>query len=183
MQIEKTVLHVGCGPKNPLSLDPVFRKDDWKELRLDINPDVKPDIIGTITDMNGVKNSSVHAVYSSQNLEHLFAHEVEIALKEFYRVLMTSGFALIKVPNLTFFAQQVVDGNLENTVYDSPAGPISAIDVLWGFRPSIEKGNHYMAHKTGFTAETLKAKMEACGFKNIIVEIENYNLVAVGSKG
>ncbi len=183
MPIEKTVLHVGCGPNNPENLDPVFRKEDWREIRLDINPDVKPDIIGTITDMSGVADASVHAVYSSQNLEHLFPHEVIIALKEFYRVLTTAGFALVKVPDLMYFAKQVAEGNLEGTIYTSPAGPISAIDVLWGYRPAIEKGNHYMAHKTGFTPDTLKDKMESCGFENVIVEVQNYNLVAVGSKG
>ena len=50
----KKVLHVGCGPPNPQSLHKQFRGEEWEEIRLDINPDVEPDIVGSITDMSGV---------------------------------------------------------------------------------------------------------------------------------
>ena len=41
----KTFLHVGCGPQNKHGLKG-FESADWQEIRLDINPEVKPDIIG-----------------------------------------------------------------------------------------------------------------------------------------
>lgn len=78
---------MGCGPSNPNALPQDFRGDDWVEIRLDINPNVQPDIIGTITDLSGVPNNSVDAVYSSHNLEHIYNFEVPIALAEFKRVL------------------------------------------------------------------------------------------------
>ena len=77
----KKLLHVGCGPKHPL---PAFLTgDEWQEIRLDIDPNVKPDIIASITHMAAVDNASVDGVYSSHNLEHLFAHEVPIRWANF----------------------------------------------------------------------------------------------------
>ena len=73
---KKCVLHVGCGPQNPEALHPVFRHPQWQELRLDINPAVKPDIVGSMTDMQAVADDSVDAIWSFHNLDHLFAHEV-----------------------------------------------------------------------------------------------------------
>jgi len=39
----KTLLHVGCGPEDKSDLKG-FDNDDWKEIRLDIDEDVNPDI-------------------------------------------------------------------------------------------------------------------------------------------
>ncbi len=43
----KTVLHVGCGVNLPHKLHPVFHTPEWREVRLDIDPDVQPDQVGT----------------------------------------------------------------------------------------------------------------------------------------
>ncbi len=178
----KTVLHVGCGMQRPGALHEVFSKGDWKEVRLDINPDVKPDIVASITDMSPVETESVDAVWSSHNLEHLFSHEVPVALREFYRVLKPGGFALVTMPNLQAVAKHVAQGNLEDTLFVSPAGPIAALDIIFGHRASVLSGNHFMAHKTGFTAHTLGQKFRDVGFIKVQVKEEGYNLWAVGHK-
>jgi len=41
----KTFLNVGCGPKSELKIRG-FDNDDWKEIRLDIDEGVNPDIVG-----------------------------------------------------------------------------------------------------------------------------------------
>jgi hypothetical protein len=47
-------------------------------------------------------------------------------------------------------------------LYVSPAGPICAIDILYGHRGYIANGNVFMAHKCGFTYQSLvKAFFEA----------------------
>jgi len=46
----------------------------------------------------------------------------------------------------------------------SPAGPISPIDILWGHRLSLARGNYYMAHKVGFTAQSLTQALLEAGF-------------------
>ena len=159
----KTFLHVGCGPQNKHGLKG-FESADWQEIRLDINPEVKPDIIGTLTDMRDVKTGSVDAIYSSHNIEHLYPHEVHIALSEFHRVLKPNGFVVITCPDLMSVCEAVSKDRLLEPLYESPAGPISAIDILYGHRGFIAQGNHYMAHKCGFTYSVLTGVFHEAGF-------------------
>lgn len=175
---KKKVLHVGCGPYNPDALPPELRTEEWQEIRLDINPAVNPDILGTITDLSAVPDESLNAVFSSHNIEYIYTYEVPRALQEFKRVLKPQGFAMITCPDVQAVAVEVAQGNLEKTLYISPAGPIAAIDILYGLGTSIEQGNYYMAHKTAFTAESLKEKLLKAGFEQVKVRREGLNLWA-----
>ena len=58
----KTFLHVGCGPQNESQIKG-FDNDSWKEIRFDIDENVNPDIVGTLTDMKLVKTGSMDAVH------------------------------------------------------------------------------------------------------------------------
>lgn len=179
----KTVLHVGCGPYNPKKLHATFQSEEWQEVRLDINEAVKPDIIASLTDMSAVKNESVDAVWSSHNVEHLYPHEVSIALREFWRVLKADGFALITLPDLQPVAELIVQDKLEEPAYQSPAGPIAPLDILYGHRASIARGNHFMAHKTGFTAKSLGNALVKAGFAQVRLKRgNNFDLWAIAHK-
>ena len=130
----KTFLHVGCGFQNKSYLKG-FDNDNWKEIRLDIDKNVNPDIVGTLTDMSLVKSRSVDAVYSSHNIEHIYPHEVPIALKEFYRVLKDDGIVVITCPDLQSVCEAVVKDKLLEPLYETPEGhKISPIDILYGWR-------------------------------------------------
>ncbi len=162
-----TILHVGCG-RAPLPAS--FTREQWHEIRYDIDPAVEPDLIGSITDMSQVANASVDAVFSSHNLEHLPAHAVPRALTEFLRVLRPGGVAWIIVPDVQSLAQHIAAGDLEGELYRSPAGPIAVLDVLWGHRASLAAGQQYMAHRTGFSASTLERGLTAAGFARVQIE-------------
>ena len=179
--IDLIVLHVGCGPKGGTGLHETFRGEEWQEVRLDIDPAARPDIVSSITDMSGVRDGSVDAIWSSHNIEHLWPHEVPLALAEFRRVLRPGGFLLITLPNIKKVAELIVEDKLEEPAYVSPAGPICPIDILYGFRPSLEQGNHFMAHKTGFTAKTLLGHLGAAGFADGKVWEEGFDLWALVS--
>ena len=166
----KTVLHVGCGPNVAHRLHPTFHTAQWHELRLDIDPEHQPDIVADIMDMSVVGSGSVDAIWSSHNLEHLYSHEVPVALNEFYRVLKPGGLALITLPDLQTVAAYIAQGRLEDVLYESPAGPILAIDVVYGHRASVARGNQFMAHKTGFTAQSLGQKLLDVGFAKVEVK-------------
>lgn len=159
----KTFLHVGCGPQTKSNLKG-FDSQDWGEIRFDINKEVNPDIIGTLTDMSKVATQSVDAIYSSHNIEHLFPHEVPRALNEFNRVLKPNGFVVITCPDLMSVCEAVVRDRLLEPLYQSPAGPISPIDILYGHRGYIAQGNLYMAHKCGFTYSVLCKLFYEAGF-------------------
>ena len=156
---KQVVLHVGCGAYAPEKLHDVFRNENWHELRLDIDEAVRPDIVASITDMAPIGDAAIDAVFSSHNLEHLYAHEVVLALREFRRVLKPGGFALITMPDLQEVARLVADGHLTEPAYQSPLGPIAPLDILYGHRPALAQGNVFMAHHTGFTSRML---MDAC---------------------
>ena len=160
----KTFLHVGCGPQNKSQIKG-FDNDSWKEIRFDIDKNVNPDIEGTLTDMKLVKTGSVDAVYSSHNIEYIFPHEVPIALKEFYRVLKDDGIVVITCSDLQAVCELVAKDKLLEPFYESPAGQISPIDVLYGHRTLVAQGNEYMAHKGGFTYSALNASFFEVGFK------------------
>jgi len=132
--------------------------------------------------MTAVGDSSVDAVWSSHNLEHLYSHQVATALAEFYRVLKPGGFVLLTMPDLQQVAELIAQGRLEDTAYVSPAGPIAPLDMVYGFRQAVAQGNFFMSHKTGFTAGTLGQKLAQAGFANIRVERENFALWGVGHR-
>lgn len=165
----KSLLHVGSGAKDSRKLPDRYDSREWTEIRLDIDPGVTPDIVGDIRDMQEVKSVSFDALFSSHNLEHLYPHEVSLALSEFFRVLKPGGHAFIACPDLQSIAMYVAQGNLTEPIYESQAGPISPIDVLFGYRPSLAQGNLFMAHRTGFTDQTLAQSLSNVGFENIRV--------------
>lgn len=161
----KRVLNVGSGPANAGRLHRGFESESWREIRLDIDPLVGPDLVGSITAMHDlVENASVDAIWCSHSLEHLYGHEVLPALQEFRRILKPDGFAMVTSPDLTAILDFALQTGLETVAYQSLAGPITAHDMLFGHGASIENGSVYMAHKTGFTIERLGRLATEAGF-------------------
>ncbi len=160
----KTFLNVGCGPLSERQILG-FDNGDWKEIRLDIDESVNPDIVGSLIDMKSVETASVDSIYSAYNIDHIFPHQVPIALGEFYRVLKDDGFVVIKCPDIQRVCEVIVQDKLLETLYDSPIGPVSAIDIMYGNRKEISDGNFYMEKKVGFTYSVLNGAFAEAGFK------------------
>lgn len=162
----KRVLHVGCG-KQPVS--ELF--DGWEEIRMDIDPSCEPDIVASLTDMGDI--GQFDAIYGMHVLEHFAPHEVKKVLSECRRVLKPGGFVVMVVPNLKEVRPT------RDIVYVSDAGPITGLDMFYGMESLIEE-LPYMAHKTGFTPETLE---EAFGVFDVrkVQELTHYNLMAIGA--
>ena len=163
----QTFLHVGCGQKRKDRTTSGFAKENWKELRFDINESNEPDYVGTMTDMSAIETSSMDALYSSHNIEHVYAHEVPKALAEFKRVLRPNGFVIITCPDIQAICALVAEGKLTEQAYSSPAGPITPHDVLYGHGASIAGGDLFMAHRCGFTQEVLAKTLEVSGFVSL----------------
>ncbi len=173
----KVVLNVGCGFVGQ-RLHPSFEGAEWRELRLDIDPAVNPDIVCSMIDMQPLASGSIDAIWSSHNLEHLHRHEVPVALSEFLRVLRPGGMLLLTMPDLQKIAELVAAGELEDEAYLSPSGPISPLDMIFGHTASLAHGNLHMAHKTGFTARTLNQLLDDAGFAEIAVSRDGFALWA-----
>ncbi len=146
----KTVLNVGCGYRLRQKLHPHFHGREWREIRLDLDPAVEPDILCSIIDMSPVQR-----------------HEVPLALAEFIRVLKPHGLLLLTLPDLRQVAQFVAEDRLEDQAYMSLSGPITPLDMIFGHTASLAHGNPFMAHRTGFTARTLHKVLIEAGFAEI----------------
>ncbi len=164
----KKILHVGPGHKQSgAKLPVVFQSSEWQEIRFDIDPANEPDIVGSMLDMSMVDSRSVDSVYSSHNIEHVYAHEVKKVLDEFLRVLKDDGFLVITCPDLQTICGLVAQDKLGEPAYQSPAGPITPLDILYGHGAAIADGHVYMAHKCGFTQKTLTQSLQQAGFTTI----------------
>ena len=167
------LLHVGCGPKGSLPAE----YKNYKEVRLDIDKSVDPDIVNSIVNMVDVKDSEFDMIYSSHNIEHLHLFDVEKALIEFKRVLKNGGHVNIACPNLKEVAKYIAIDKINIILYESPAGPITPLDVLYG-HVGMTANNVFMQHKSGFTASSLAYYLENAGFKDVHVREDGFNLLA-----
>lgn len=149
----------------------------WKEsgygcVRLDIDPETRPDIVGSMVDLSGIRDEMYQVVYCSHSLEHLYPHEVPRALAEFYRVLKKGGRVVILVPDLE---------GVPATDEVLPDSDLCGLHLYYGDFSQIE-AHPYMAHHCGFVESTLRRVMEAAGFTVETQRMSYYNLMGIGIK-
>lgn len=162
---QRLLLHVGCGHATIEYIQVAgFREPSWREIRLDADESVAPDIVGTMTEMPAVPTAAVDAIFSSHGIEHLYWHDVPRALAEFHRVLADDGFVVITCPDLQAAAQMIAEDRLFDTAYNSAAGPITPFDMVYSYRPFVEANPQWMSHHCGFTLTTLVAVLREAGF-------------------
>ena len=178
----RLLLHAGCGGYRKKDiLSPPLRSARWREIRLDIDPTAQPDILGDVLDMRGVPDGAVDAVYSAHMIEHLPYHDVPRALSEMTRVLAPDGLLVAVAPDLQQAARMIADGRLFDLFYESAAGPVTPYDVVFGYRPYLRE-HPYMAHRGGFTADSLAAALREAGFPSVAVRAIRLDLYALASR-
>ncbi len=175
------VLNVGGNNKN-IPIPEYF--NGWQHLLLDIDPKGCPDIVCDARLLNTLAPAQFDAIYCSHNLEHYYKHDGMKVLQGFIHVLKADGFADIRVPDMETVIKTVVerDMDIEDVLYVSPAGSITVCDVMYGWGLQIERsGVDFYAHKTGFTARSLRAVLLRAGFTNtyIYVAKEEFELRAL----
>jgi SAM-dependent methyltransferase len=182
--IRPRVLNVGGGSKSiPIPL----HYANWRHDLLDIDPKGKPDVVCDARNLHKLAANQYDAVFCSHNLEHYYKHDGIKVLKGFLHVLKPDGFAEIKVPDLRSLMRRFVESNLdiEDALYQSPGGPISVHDVLYGWAKQIEtSGVDFYAHKTGFTTDSLELLLRRSGFASVFMFIaeEGFEMKAVAFK-
>jgi hypothetical protein len=173
------VLNVG-GNSKLIPLPPQY--DGWLHLLLDIDPAGNPDVVCDARDLSTLPELTYDSVYCSHNLEHYYQHDVTRVLAGFLHVLKEDGFLYIRVPDMGELMRTVVTNNLDidDVLYQSPAGSIHVRDVIYGLGAEIEQsGNHFFGHKTGFTQKSLIATLIKAGFPWVYSSVGNLEVTAI----
>ncbi|WP_158589880.1 class I SAM-dependent methyltransferase [Gemmobacter lutimaris] len=165
----RTLYNLGSGPRRLFrQLPDADAFEGWQEIRVDVDPDCRPDILADLTDLrHAIPDGAAGMIYCSHVIEHFFDHDVSKVLAEFARILHPNGAAVMRLPDLAAVVRAFDEGDLERPLYQSPSGPIAALDVIYGHRRSIEEGNAFMAHRTGFTEASLARRLLAAGFDEV----------------
>jgi predicted SAM-dependent methyltransferase len=176
----RRVLNVGSGQKSVRRLKALFDPADWTEIRIDLDPAVEPDVIGSMTDLRAhFDERTFDAIWSSHSLEHLHSHEIPTALAEFRRTLKDDGFAIITCPDLETVMTLFLEHGPDHVVYQSAAGPITPLDMMFGHSPSIASGHVHMAHHSGLTSERLGELLLQAGFFEVVTKRQGFDLWAL----
>jgi SAM-dependent methyltransferase len=161
------LVNVGCGPLEGGKLPAYFA--GWQQVRVDIDAAVKPDIIADLTDLSPIPDGSADVVWAAHCVEHLYEHQVPVALAEFRRVLRDDGFVCVIVPDLQTVGGYLAADRLHECVYQSASGPVTAHDILFGFGAAIAEGRISMAHRCGFTPGTLQRSFRGLAFAEVLL--------------
>lgn len=185
----KILLHAACGPATLKDLDwlrdgenPMF--EDWSEVRLDIDSKYGAEIVGDVRDLHTwdwqdpeLRDTAppFDAVFCSHALEHLHLYDAPKCLATFRAVLKPDGFLLLIVPNFEAACRHVVEGRGAK-LYDSPAGPIFAHEVIYG-KENWTLKNPYQRHLTGYTPDLLRGLVVGAGFRIASLTVDDVNLM------
>jgi hypothetical protein len=177
----RVLLNIGSGAPGGGEIPALFAS--WRQLRVDLDPAVAPDILADIVDLSGIPAGVADAVWTAHCIEHLYAHDVPSALAEIRRVLKDDGFACILVPDLQTIAGYIAQDRMHEALYTAPAGPVTPHDIVFGFGPALAQGRLTMAHRCGFTPAAMIACLRDAGFGGYaVLRRANFELAAVVRK-
>lgn len=178
----KIVLHVGWMSATPGRVERQFPAAQWREIRFDCDARVNPDIVGTPDRLEGIADASVDVVLMPQMLQRYPLPKVSAILREALRVLKDGGRAVFSVPNAMLAATYVANNLPFHTLYETKLGPITPMDLLYGLRTGVARGEEHFQHRSGYTFEQLGLLMRDNGFTNILVNRAGYEITASGFK-
>ncbi len=183
MAEKKTVLYVGCGQDHVLGKRG-FDVEGWREIRLDIDPECAPDLVGSMTDLSAVSDASMDAVYSSHTIEHLLPQDVPKALREVARVLRPDGVLLLTCPNIQEACRLMAEGKWKEPCYPIAEGRyhITPLDLLYGAWMMRSTDKPFMSHQCGYIPSSLAAALQTGGFASAGVMGDKWSLYAVATR-
>jgi SAM-dependent methyltransferase len=182
MSERRRVLNVGGSSKEIPIPD---RYNDWEHLLLDIDARPGVDVVADARNLAELEAAQFDAIYCSHTLEHFYRHDVPKVLKGFFHVLKPEGFVEARVPDMMAVMTATVNRNLDidDVLYQSPAGPITVRDVFYGYGVEIERsGNDFFAHKTGFSDLSMRRILAENGFPLVMMQKANLELLFVAFK-
>ena len=133
-----------------------FSIDGFKTL--DANPEFHPDYCAVLPPLpREVREGQWSEIYLIHGIEHFYIWEVPELLTQIHEALCDGGTIIMEQPNLEVCAK-VLLGLIPPM---TPKPLASGIQAIYG---DPQYGNPFMAHKWGWTPESLTETMIACGF-------------------
>ena len=163
----KRLLNVGGG-RRQAPLPPHYK--GWENVVLDIDATNGPDVVCDARELTKLAAAEYDAIFCCHNLEHYWRHDVPRVLAGFLHVLKPDGFAEVWVPDMEAVFREMLERQLDidDVLYQSPAGPITVNDVVYGYGKEIEmSGQDFYAHKNGFTEKSLRRTLSQNGFARV----------------
>ena len=111
---------------------------------------------------------------------------ISVLKQNLFNGLKDGGFTQIKVPDIYEVMKIVIEKrmDIEDVLYQSSAGPIMVLDVLYGYSVEIERsGKDFYAHKTGFTHKSLVKAIVTSGFSEVFTTSSNLEINVIAFKG
>ena len=176
------VLNVG-GNSKAIPIPPHY--NGWEHHLLDIDPTGKPDIVCDARTMTTLPAGGYDAVWCSHNLEHYWRHDLPRVLAGFLHVLKSDGYAEIRVPDMKAVFEEMLKRpmDIDDVLYESPAGPITVNDVIYGYgRKIAESGVDFYAHRNGFTHRSLVMALKGAGFGAVFTGSGPFEISALAFK-
>ncbi|MBV5310944.1 methyltransferase domain-containing protein [Chromatium okenii] len=177
---ERQFLRVFCASQHQTDTLPIFQREQWRELQCHLNA-ASTDILSTI---NNITDATVDAVYINHALEHLFFHDAARLLTAARRVLKADGFIVVVCADLQAICGLIAANRATEPLYQSTAGAITALDLLFGHQAAIAAGDTGMAQRSGFTRDSLAAALTTAGYGRVgvISRPEHFDLWAFATK-
>ncbi len=137
-------LHLGCGTK---------RLPDF--VHVDIRPEVKPDIVASVTDLSIIKDNTVELIYFCHGLEHIPYAGVQDVLSEWRRVLKPGGVLRLAMPDMEAMAEMYIgEGVALKTIryaisggQDYPANFHYSVWDFWSLIEELRRASYIDVHK------------------------------------
>ncbi|TAE34613.1 MAG: hypothetical protein EAY65_02105 [Alphaproteobacteria bacterium] len=178
---KKIVVNVGYSSAHMNSLHATFKKEAWHEVRVDVDAKMQPDLlIQSMTAIPEIPDDSVDALWMAHVMHRLTYDQAKLLVLELVRMARVGADIVVSVPDLQVAAAYIARGEDEHELYHPPAGTVYPVDMMFGFRPFIARGDLARMHKSGYTAEMLGRFLRDAGVSNLHISRSNHEIVAHG---
>ena len=179
---KKIVLSLGWKSAVKGALSRHFPLDAWEEVRIDMDAAAAPDLHSALHHIPQISDNSVDGVWINHILQRLTFPEAAAVLIEAVRMLKEGGELLISVPDMQLAANYLARAEGEAEMFRAPVGPVTAVDMMYGYQRAIEAGDTSRIHKSGYNAESLGYFVRHAGVCNLHVQRHPHDVVALGKK-
>lgn len=174
------LLNIGSGPPGA-PVPPWF--EGWDIVRLDLEPSNRPDLWMNALDLETLDAAQFDAAYASHMLEHIHLFDLKRFLAGVRHILINDGVFVVRVPDVLLACRVAARaGRLDVFCYDSPAGPVTAWDMLYGHRGFQMQFGAPMAHHGGYGATSLSDTLRTNGFETVYTQAVFFEILAIACK-